>query len=138
MAKEKKVKENKDRSEKTRDLFHYLKIVIAVLMVVFIAISSYFGFRLGRMIFTDDAKTTLRTDHISYELVVTKGESVLAIGRDLEEHGIIESGLAFFLQSKIYKCRIAPGTYTVNSRDSSKAIIKELNNAYVRQQQEKK
>lgn len=128
----------KDRnsSEKKGDFLHYMRIVIAVLMLAFTGISCYAGVKFGRLVFTDDARTTLRTEHISYELTVTKGESVLAIGRDLEEHGIIESAAAFFVQSKVYKCKIAPGTYTVSSRDSSKAIVKQLNNAFIKGIQE--
>jgi len=120
-----------------KDFFHYLRIVIGVLMGVFIGISAYIGFRFGRMIFTDEPMTRIRTDHVSYELTVREGESVLSVGKDLEEHGIIENRFVFFVQSRIYKCRIAPGTYTVSSRDSSKAILKSLENAYVLKHQEK-
>ena len=127
---------NKSNAEKRGDFLHYMRIVIAVLMVVFTGLSCYVGFRFGRMIFTDEPKTTLRTEHVSYELNVVKGESVLSIGKDLEEHGIIESAVAFFVQTKVYKCKIAPGTYSVSSRDSSKAIVKALNSAFIKGSQE--
>ncbi|MBR0087875.1 MAG: endolytic transglycosylase MltG [Lachnospiraceae bacterium] len=119
-----------------KDFFHYLRIIIAILMGVFIGISAYVGFRFGRMVFSDEPMTRIRTDHVSYELTVQKGQSVLSIGKDLEEHGIIENRFVFFVQSRIYKCRIAPGTYTVSSRDSSKAILKSLENAFVLKSQE--
>ena len=55
---------------------------------------------------------------------------------ELEKNGIIESGLAFWVQSKLYDCRIETGTYTVNSRNSSKEIIKYLNQEYLKAHQE--
>ena len=124
MSKRTQPKENKD-------VFHYFRIALAVVMCVFIGISAYYGYRFGRLIFTDEAKTTLRTEHISYDLTVVKGESVLDIGKDLEDNGVIENAFVFWVQSKVYKCKIAPGTYEVSSRDSSKAILKALNAAYV-------
>ncbi len=126
----------KENTDKRGDFLHYMRIIIALLMVVFAGISCYAGFKFGRMVFTDQPKTTLRTEHVSYELTVEKGESVLSIGKDLEEHGIIDSAAAFFVQTKVYKCKIAPGTYTVSSRDSSKAIVKALNSAFIKGRQE--
>lgn len=119
------------------DLFHYLKIAAAVLFLVFLFLAGFFGFRLGQMIFSDEPLTSVKADHVSYELKVEKGENVLSIGMDLEKHGVIESGLAFYLQSKVYKCRIDPGTYTVNSKRSSKDILKDLNQAYLDARKEK-
>ncbi|GEM_PF-2811450 len=119
------------------DLFHYLKIAAAVLFLVFLFLAGFFGFRLGQMVFSDEPLTTTRDTHVSYDLKVEKGENVLMIGIDLERHGVIESGLAFYIQSKVYKCRIEPGTYTVNSKRSSKDILKDLNQAYLDAQREK-
>ncbi len=126
---------NKNRTKTKQDFFHVMKIVTGILLFAVVVLLSILGFRLGRQIFTDTPKTVYRTEHISYDLTVTKGESVLKVGRDLEEHGIIESGFAFFVQSKVYSCKIAPGTYTVSSRTSSKDILKYLNAEFLKTQQ---
>ena len=112
--------------EKKEDFLHYMKIVIAILIVVFVVLACYFGYRFGRMIFSDKPMTNSSVNAVTYTLKVTKGESVLAIGDDLERHGVIESGLAFFVQSKLYSCKIDPGVYEVSSMHSSKAILKQL------------
>ena len=101
----------KTQTKEQKDFFHYFRIALAVVMFVFIGISVYYGYRFGRLIFTDEARTTLRTEHVSYDLTVTEGESVLKIGKELEEHGIIENAYAFWVQSKVYKCKIIPGVY---------------------------
>ncbi len=124
--------------EKKEDLFHYLRIVIAILALVLVVLLSYFGYRLGRMVFSDEGLTNLRTENRSYTLVVEKGESVLTIGRELQKNNIIENGLAFFIQSKVYSCKVEPGIYNVTSRQSSKEIIKYLNQEYLNIHQKKK
>lgn len=129
-------KEVKDKNEKKEDLFHFLKIALAIVGLAAVILASYFGFHFGQAVFTDESMTNNRATNISYELVVEKGDKVLKIGRELEKNGIIESGLAFWVQSKLYDCRIETGTYTVNSRNSSKEIIKYLNQEYLKAHQE--
>lgn len=128
---------DKKKENRKEDLFHYLKIAAAVFFLVFLFLAGIFGFRLGQMVFSDEPLTSTRDSHVSYELTVAKGENVLMIGRDLEKHGVIESGVVFYIQSKVYKCRIDPGTYTVNSKRSSKDILKDLNQAYLDARKEK-
>jgi len=120
--------ENPDRG----DLFHWIRIVIGILLLTLIVLGTYFGFVLGREIFTDDSRTTVRTEHVTYTLVVRKGEGSLAVGRDLKEHGVIRNALAFAVQTKIYQTKIEAGEYTVTSRQSSKAIAKYLNDEFVK------
>lgn len=124
------------KKEKTENFLHYLKIVTAVIGLVGLVVACWFGYHFGQAIFTDESMTNNRATNITYELTVTKGESVYTIGRELEKNGIIESGLAFLAQTKIYDCKIDPGTYTVSSRQSSKDIVKYLNQEYVKAHQE--
>ena len=125
-------------SEETKaDFLHYMKIVIAILIIAFVLLACYFGYRFGRVVFTDEPMTNSSANEILYSLTVTKGESVLSIGNDLEKHGVIESGLVFFVQSKVYGCKIDPGTYEVSSRKSSKAILKQLYAEYQKAREKK-
>ena len=123
-----KQKQERDRA----DLFHYIRVGIGILVITLTVLACYFGYDLGREIFTDEAKTTYRTDHITYNLVVTKGEGSVAVGRDLKEHGIIRNALAFAIQTKVYQTKIEAGEYVVSSRQSSKAIAKYLNDEFVK------
>ena len=122
------------REEKRKDALHYLRIVIAVLLTAFVILALFFAFRLGTLVFSKNALTQKKGEHRSYTLEVAKGESVLAVGRELEKNGIIESGVAFFLQSKIFQCRIAPGTYQLSSSVSSREILKTLHQEWQKQE----
>jgi len=123
-----KTKPERDRG----DLFHYIRIVIGILTLTLVVLACYFGYLLGREIFTDEARTTKRTEHVTYTLTVKKGEGSLAVGMDLKEHGVIRNALAFAVQTKVYQTKIEAGEYTVSSRQSSKAIAKYLNDEYVK------
>ena len=113
------------------DLFHYLKIAAMVLFLVVLVIICILAYRFGTEIFTNDGVTD-EAHAVQYTLKVQAGESVYQIGKDLETHGIIRSRLVFLVQSKLYKCKIPPGEFTVNSGMSSKAILKYLNDEYLK------
>lgn len=117
------------RREKRKDFFHYLKTVIAVLLVLLVLLLSFFGYRFGRALFTDSGVDTAGNGR-EYVLNISEGESTYAVGSDLAQHGVIDSPLVFLVQSKLFKCKIDPGSYTVNSASSSKAILKYLNGQY--------
>ena len=119
----------KDKEE----IRHYLKIGLAVFLLVFGVVLAFFSYRIGQLVFTDDAMTDSRSEMITYEITIRPGESTIAVGMELKKAGVIRSSAAFFLQSKIYKCKIGPGKYTVYSKNSSKEIIKYLNQEYLKQ-----
>lgn len=116
----------KKRREKRKDFFHYLKFVIAVLLVVLILILTVYGYHFGKALFTDTGMKAPGSG-TEYLLNVAPGEGIFSVGRDLQENRVIESALVFAVQSKLFKCVVDPGTYRVNSSWSSKAILKELN-----------
>ncbi len=125
----------KRKEEKKEDFFHYMKIIIAILAVAFLILACYFGYRFGRMVFSDASLTNSIDSNRTYLITVEAGESALSIGMELEKNGIIESGLAFFVQTKVYACKIAPGTYEVSSKMSSKSIAKYFNTEYSKAKQ---
>lgn len=117
-----------------KDVFHYLKLVVAVLALVFLVLASVFGYRFGAALFTEEGVLPEGKGQ-AYTLTVEQGESTFQIGLDLERHGIIRSALVFFVQSKLFKCRIDAGSYEVRSDQSSKAILKYLNQQYEKNRQ---
>ena len=125
--KEKEEKQPKEKKAKQKqDAFHYLKFAIMVLFIAMTVLLAVFGYRFGQDLFSDEAVSE-EGKGVAYTLQIEPRESVLNIGKDLREHGIIKSGLVFFVQSKLYGLKIDPGTYTVSSEQSSKAILRMLN-----------
>ena len=121
-------KKKKDKE----DVLHVLKIILAVLLLVVGVLLAAASYYMGRQVFTDEPVSDSRTTAVTYDITIEQGESTLLVGWDLSRHGVIRSGIAFFIQSKVYDCKIAPGTYSVNSKSSSKEIIKYLNQEYLR------
>lgn len=121
----------KTEKRKKNDLFHYLKLAVVILFSIFIVVVSILSYRFGVDVFTNEAVSD-PDSAVTYVLKVEQGEGAYQIGKNLETHGIIRSRLVFLVQSKLYKCKIAPGEFTVNSGMSSKAILKYLNDEYLK------
>ena len=122
-------KQPKKKARQKQDAFHYLKFAIMVLFIAMIALLAVFGYRFGRALFSDQSVSESGKG-VEYVLRVEPRESVYTIGSDLKEHGIIESAAVFFIQSRLYGLKIDPGSYTVSSEQSSKAILRMLNQKY--------
>ena len=120
------------KQQKENDVLHYLRIAIAILLVALVLLLLFFAFRLGRAVFSTQGMTQKKGEHRTYELEIKEGESVYAVGRELEKNGIIESSAAFYLQSRIFQAKIPVGTYTVSSADSSRTILKNLNQEWLK------
>ena len=122
-------KQPKKKEKQKQDAFHYLKLAIAVLFVAMTVLLAIFGYRFGRELFSDEAISETGKG-VEYTLQIEPRENVLTIGKDLREHGIIRSELVFFIQSRLYGMKIDPGVYTVSSDQSSRAILRMLNQQY--------
>lgn len=132
-----KKKRNATSEEKRQDVFHYLRAALAVLFLVFLVLLSYFTYQFGRMVFSDHAMTTPGNAY-TYEITITENEPAITVGTELAKNKIIESGLAFYVQTIIYDCKMQPGTFIMTSGMSSKAIAKYLNQEYQNSHQEKR
>ena len=126
---EKRKAQKQERPKQKQDSFHYLKFAIMVLFIAMVALLAVFGYRFGEALFSDEAVSE-PGQGVEYTLQVEPRESVLTIGTDLREHGIIRSAAVFFIQSRLYSLKIDPGTYKVSSDQSSKAILRMLNQKY--------
>ena len=126
---EKRKAQKQERPKQKQDAFHYLKFAIMVLFIAMVALLAVFGYRFGEALFSDEAVSE-PGQGVEYTHQVEPRESVLTIGTDLREHGIIRSAAVFFIQSRLYSLKIDPGTYKVSSDQSSKAILRMLNQKY--------
>ena len=122
-------KQPKKKAKQKQDAFQYLKFAIMVLFIAMTVLLAVFGYRFGRDLFSDEAVSE-KGKGVEYTLQIEPRENVLTIGRDLREHGIIRSEIVFFIQSRLYGLKIDPGTYVVSSEQSSKAILRMLNQQY--------
>lgn len=130
----KKQPKQKEKVKQKQDAFHYLKFAIMVLFIAMIVLLSVLGYRFGQDLFSDESVSPSGKG-VEYTLKVEPRESVFTIGTELREHGIIKSAAVFFIQSRLYGLKIDPGTYVVSSEQSSKAILRYLNQQYEQNRQ---
>ena len=126
---EEKPEERSDFSRR-EDLLHYVKICVTVIILVAVIVLCYIGYFFGRELFNTNGVSQTRAEYTEYTIHIEKGERTLTVGRELKKAGIIRNPLAFWVQTKLFKCVIEPGDYLVNSRMSSMDIAKQLNSAY--------
>lgn len=98
-----------------------LRVAVTCLIVVIFYIGMSSAYRLGYRIFSNEAVDS--APGISMNITVVEGQSAYAVGQTLQKKGIIEDGIAFWIQSMVYEADIYPGTYTVSTAMSSKEIL---------------
>ncbi len=117
-------------SQRREDRMHYVKICVAIIVLVMVFVACYLGFYFGRELFSTSGVSSTRAEYTEYMIHIEKGERTFTVGRELKEAGIIRNAFAFLVQTKLFKCTIEPGDYLVNSRQSSQEIAKQLNSKY--------
>lgn len=97
----------------------FMSLVIRGLILAFVIMGIYragqkaydFGFR----IFTEEAMTSEPGRDVA--ITIVQGDSVMDVGKDLEEKGLIRDAKLFWVQKKCseYDADIKPGFYTLNT-----------------------
>ena len=127
-------RENTEQQEsislRREDMFHYVKICLAIIVLVAVMVACYIGYYFGRELFSTTGVSSTRAAYTEYTIHIEKGERTLTVGRELKGAGIIRNPFVFWVQTKLFKCTIEPGDYLVNSRQSSQEIAKQLNSKY--------
>lgn len=97
-------------------------IYVLVFFLLFLGITR--GYSYGHEIFAPAPMAA--PPGTDYEIVVQDGDSVSEVGRLLEDKGLIKDKNIFLLQAKLYEYSVYPGTYTLNSSENSKDMLKAL------------
>ena len=97
--------------------------VIAITLIVFVCyFTAHECFRLGFTIF--GAETVEEAPGSDVEVTVNEGESIDELAAALSDDSIIPSELAFRVQARLYKLKLYPGTYKLNTSMSTKEAVK--------------
>lgn len=97
--------------------------VIVITLIVFVCyFTAHECFKLGFTVFgAESAEEAPGTD---VEVEVDKGESVDELAARLADDKVIPSELAFRVQARLYKLKLYPGTYKLNTSMSTKKAVK--------------
>lgn len=98
-----------------------IQVAVTCLIVVVFYIGMSRAYRLGYHIFSNEAVDS--APGITMNITIVEGQSAYTVGQTLQKKGLIEDGIAFWIQSMVYDADIYPGTYTVSTAMSSKEIL---------------
>lgn len=89
--------------------------VIIALVIVGVRRAGQKAYDFGFRIFTEEAMTSEPGRDVAVTIV--QGDSVLDIGKDFEEKGLIRDAYLFYVQKKcsVYDADVKPGFYTLNT-----------------------
>ena len=97
------------------------KAVMGIIVIAFLYQGITKGYAFGYELFHSEPLT--KEAEVSIELEVTEEDSVLEIGKWLEQQSVLSSAVVFWAQAYIYELNIQPGVYQVSSDMSSKEIL---------------
>lgn len=92
-----------------------LKVVIAVLVIVFVYKAAVTAYDYGYRVFQEEPVSASPGMDVTVEITV--GKSALQIGEILERKGLIRDARLFYIQNLLshYKDELKPGVYTLNT-----------------------
>lgn len=92
-----------------------LKVVIAVLVIVFVYKAAVTAYDYGYRVFQEPPVSAEPGMDVTVEITV--GKSAMQIGEILEQKGLIRDARLFYVQNLLshYKDELSAGTYTLNT-----------------------
>lgn len=116
-------------SETTKDINRVTGIIIGIsfrlilyaIAILFIYKGATKGYEFGHEIFYASAMEAPPGRDMGIQ--VEAGASVSAVGKTLEEEGLINNQYSFIIQAMVYDYEIQPGTYTLNTSLTSREIL---------------
>ncbi len=103
------------------------RLIIYALAILLLYEGVTRGFQFGYEIFY--ASSVEAAPGHDKGFTVESGETVRAVGKELEEEGLITSRYSFIVQALIYEYEIQPGEYVLNTSMTSRDILDELSTA---------
>ena len=105
-----------------KGVLRILVYICAVLLIVFAGKTAYcFGY----LIFDDHPMAETKEEGQDVTVIVGEDDDVYQIGQTLEEKGLIERPVIFWVQEKLsdYRGKIQPGTYILNTSQNAEEML---------------
>lgn len=120
-------KEKKDTAYRAvvsgaKGVLRILVYICAVLLIVFAGKTAY---SFGYLIFDDHPMAETKEEGQDVTVIVGEDDDVYQIGQTLEEKGLIERPVIFWVQEKLsdYRGKIQPGTYILNTSQNAEEML---------------
>ncbi len=100
-----------------------LKIVIAVIFIMFVYKYAVMAYDYGYRIFGEPAITT--GEGRTIKITVNEGDNIKKVASNLEKNGLIREAKLFIIQEQIseYKNMIKPGVYELNTSMTAEEML---------------
>ncbi|MEG1144253.1 MAG: aminodeoxychorismate lyase [Clostridium sp.] len=100
------------------------KVLLYALVIFLMYEGITRGYGYGHEIFAPTA--VAEAPGTDYEIVIEEGTTVSEAAQILKDKGLVKDDKILVLQSKVYEYKIYPGTYTLNTSETSKEMLKIL------------
>lgn len=97
------------------------QMIVCALVVILLYDAGMKGFQFGESVFS--TKAVSEAPGKDMIVIVENGASDMDVAKLLESKGLILDSKVFFVQAKLYKAHMHPGTYTLNTSMTSEEIL---------------
>ena len=105
--------------------YNFVSQALWVLFIVVFSLGLVYGARqaysFGYAVFSNHDRSVR---DMKVTISILEGSSVITVGRQLEENGLIDDANVFWAQSIVFGYDVKPGVYTFSSRSSSRELLK--------------
>lgn len=107
-----------------RVLYVCIVVLVALLIILGMGRLCYGAYDMGYRIFTEQPVDEVPGRDVI--VVVEKGTSSLALGKTMEEKGLVRSAYLFWIQMNLsaYAGKVQPGTYTLSTSQTAREMLK--------------
>lgn len=97
-------------------------IYVLIFFLLFMGVTR--GYHYGHEIFAPTP--VAKAPGADLEIVIKEGQSVSEVAKELEGKGLIKDNYIFVIQAKLYEYTMHPGTYTMNTSETSKEMLRRI------------
>ncbi len=101
-----------------------IKVSVYTILIACMILIAREGYRFGRAVVSDDGYESSPGTDVT--ITISGNESKMEVAEKLEEQGIVENKIVFYVQSLLYEAKYIPGEYTLNSSLSGEDIVEIL------------
>lgn len=105
-----------------KGVLRILVYICAILLIIFAGKTAY---SFGYLIFDDHPMVETKEDGQDVTVVIYEDDDVYRVGQTLQEKGLIERPVIFWMQEKLsdYRGEIKPGTYLLNTGENVEEML---------------
>lgn len=102
-----------------------IQMIVCALVIIVLYHTGVKGYEFGQAVFSREAVASEKNGK-DMIVIVEKDASEADVAKLLESKGLVKDDKVFWLQAKLYKAELYPGTYTLNTSMTSEEMLQIL------------